>query len=156
MKRTQVGKLSANAIALLLMAASPAPARPLREAAQWQADFVAAVGRMSTAPNFVLITAVDARSGHAWTGCIIATMLVGAILRERGLPWSAEGIAAAQRIAAGSRDHRFVFRHANALANLGLDHLDARNDEACRLIRAGQAAFMDDRSGQVYPGTPSY
>src|SRR4051795_4804035 len=110
MRRTQVARLSSIAIALLLTAASPAPARPLREAAQSQADFVAAVGRMSTAPNFVLITAVDAGSGHAWTGCIAATMLVGAILRERGLPGTAEGIAAAQHIAARSRNLRFVFR----------------------------------------------
>ena len=156
MKRTQAPKLSAIAIILLLATASPAPARALREVAQSQADFVAAVGRMSTAPNFVLITALDAGSGHSWTGCIAATMLVGAILRERGLPGTAEGIAAAQRIAAGSRDHRFVFRHANALANLGLDHLDASNEEACRLIRAGQAAYMGDRTGQIYPGTPTH
>jgi hypothetical protein len=157
MKPTRARRIAGLATSLpaaLLLSLSAAASA--REGLQSQRDFEIAIARLSTAPSYVLITAVDARTGAERTGCIVAPFLVGAILQERRMPVSPTAIAEAQRIAAAALDHRFVFHRAAALRNLGLDRLDTRNEQACRLIRAGQAASMGDPGGgEVFAGYPA-
>ncbi len=49
-------------------------------------QFAAALANVSSSPSFVLITAIDGRTNESRTGCILALFLIGAIVREEGLP----------------------------------------------------------------------
>ena len=143
----------AHLLATGLLAACLAGSASARDVRQSQRDFEAALAHsLTTAPAYILITAIDARTGVERTDCTAAAFLVGALLREHGTPVSTASVAEIERAAGSSLDHRFVFHNEAALANLGWGYPNPRREEACRLIRSGQAAFMTDRSGQISPG----
>ncbi len=54
------------------------------KAAQDQEHYRQALSDHSTSPYFVLVTIKDDRTGTAFTGCINANFLKGAIFRELG------------------------------------------------------------------------
>jgi hypothetical protein len=87
---------------------------------QSQASFEAAVRNQSTAPPYVLITVVDARSEETRSICTTVNLLLGAIHREYGIQSDREGQVRAQQIALANKNHVFRFTTHEALANIPL------------------------------------
>jgi len=144
---------------------------------QSQASFEAAFRTISTSPQYVLMTAVDDKTGQARTFCTLSSFLLGAIDRE--------GVGPAVAVARASRDHVFHFRQQAALDNIrpdySADDLAAvrerfatmstealaerysrvygppmlprnrypRGAVACALIERGLSPHMEDLSGEV-------
>ena len=117
-------------------------------------QFVAAVENGSTSPSFVFATIVDGRSGTSKSGCLLAVFILGATHLERHIDYSDAGTAAVQAIVMSQRDHRFVFSNPRALWNVGFDHLETINADACRIIRGGHPAYLRDVTHQTVEGQP--
>lgn len=130
------------------------------KAAQDQGQYERAISEHSTSPLFVLVTIKDEKAGTAYTGCVEAPFLIGAIFRELGgtfaPPEEAEGRRAqnallqkAQETALRSHDHEFHFANPEALANVKLRYSDADLAEARNVVRSlGVRALT--------PRTPEY
>lgn len=114
---------------------------------QKQTQFRAALENQSTSPSFVLVTVVDGRSRAETTGCVFAPFLLGAIAKEKGITRT-EALAEAL----ARKDHIFTFSSPEALANLSLN--ESRYSPACAIIRSGEPAYMQDRTGQIRAGQP--
>jgi hypothetical protein len=75
---------------------------------------------MTTSPAYVKIVVVNARTGEEHPTCTTANFLAGAIHRQYGLGYDAEGFKRAEMLAMSAQDHRFVFSDASALQNIPL------------------------------------
>jgi hypothetical protein len=95
---------------------------------QSQASFEAAVRNQSTAPPYVLITVVDARSEETRSICTTVNFLLGAIHLEYGIEYDREGQVRAQQIALANKSHVFHFTTQETLANIPLHY--SQNDLA--------------------------
>jgi len=104
---------------------------------QSQTSFEAAVGNTSTAPSYVLITVVDDGSKTQRSTCTTANLLLGAIHREYGLEFDANGVASAKRIALANQSHVFHFSKAEALNNIP----SYFTDDDLRSVRSKLAAL---------------
>jgi hypothetical protein len=114
-------------------------------------QFEDALSNNSTSPSYVMITVIDGRTNQARQGCTFANLLIGAIIREKGL--APQSIEEARRIALATPGYTYTFFKPEALANIRFD--GAKNDLACAIIRAGHPAYMTDRNGQVREGQPN-
>jgi hypothetical protein len=110
---------------------------------QLQDQFEWAINKRSTSPGFVLLTAIDDRTGKSITGCTEAPFLLGAITRETGVSGDE-----ARQIALSNTDHVFHFSKQAALDNLAIDSSPAYQ-RACSAIRGGSKAQMADITGQI-------
>jgi hypothetical protein len=113
---------------------------------QLQYQFEWAVKNRSTSPGFVLLTAIDDRTGQSIAGCTEAPFLLGAIARETGVSGDE-----ARQIALSNTDHVFHFSKQQALDNLSIDRNPAYQ-RACSVIRSGSTARMNDIGGQISAG----
>ena len=116
-------------------------------------QFRAALTNSSTSPSCILITVQDVRNGSTRTDCTLAPFLLGAIHKERDLPYDSASERAVLDVALTTKDHFFSFRNPAALANITFDS-GLRYQRACELIRSGRRAFMSDRTGAVRDGQP--
>jgi hypothetical protein len=134
--------------ALSTLAAMACLAVPgLAAAGQDQQHYQKAVSDNSTSPYFVLVTITDDNSGTAFTGCVPANLLKGAIFRELGGDWgqpedaekrqTARAVMArADEIALKSTDHEFHFSNPAALANIPVQYTPDELAEARKLVQS--------------------
>lgn len=106
----------------------------------------------SSAP-FVLITAINGKTGEERTGCTTIGALTGAITIENRWPFDAAHRAAVEESVFARADRRFVFNRAEALAASGFQVM-SENEGACQFLRSGIPAYREDRSSQIRPGRP--
>ena len=106
----------------------------------------------SSSPSFVLITVIDGNTGSRTTGCVPAWALIGAIREEKGLAGDQAGRRAIEAEALSHEDHIFTFRNPKAITFFNFEN--PKYKQACDIIRLGEPAFMDDRSGQIRMGQP--
>jgi len=86
--------------------------------------FVEAIKNMSTAPNYVLITVLDTRTGARRVVCTEAPFLLGAIQQQLHITQE-ESIA----FALAQRDRTFQFSQPEALKNITPQYTDTILDE---------------------------
>jgi len=86
--------------------------------------FARALSNYSTAPNFVLITVVDDNTQKSSQVCTVGNFLLGAIHRERGLPYDNAGVKKARDIALSTTERVFHFSKADALKNIARSYDD--------------------------------
>ena len=92
---------------------------------QSEASFEAAIHNYSTAPSYVLITVVDARSATARSTCTTANLLLGALHREYDLEFDAAGQYKAEQFALANKSHSFRFTRQQAIDNVPLYFSDS-------------------------------
>jgi lipopolysaccharide export system protein LptA len=127
------------------------------EPLQSEAFFEAAIRNLSTSSDFVLLTAVDDRSGEAQTGCTLGRSLVSAIILESGLPhdtqhWHDSAQKAVQ-IALSNPSRIYHFS-----SDIGLNRLELNKYPkyryACTVIKRGGWVRMKDVTGALIVGDP--
>ena len=117
------------------------------KAAQDQQQYQRAISDNSTSPYFVLVTINDGVSGNAFTGCVSANFLKGAIFRQLGGDWGppedAERRQAAlatmrkaDEIALRSIDHEFHFSKQAALDDVRLQYTEDDLTEARQAVKS--------------------
>jgi len=92
---------------------------------QSQASFEAAIRNLSTAPSYVSIAVIDARSGTTRSTCTTANLLLGAIHREYGFAFDRVGTSSTEQVALSNLTHTFRFAQPQALANIQFNFSDA-------------------------------
>jgi len=124
------------------------------EAAQDQAHYRLAMTGRSSSPYFVLVTIKDDTTGSAFTGCVVANFLKGAIYRELGGEWDASAddekrkaelalLQKADEIALNSINHEFHFSKPAALANIPAHYTEDELAEARNIVQsAGVETFV--------------
>ena len=85
---------------------------------QMWALYVKALKNQSTAPNYVLITVVDSRTGTNRVVCTEAPSLLGAIHQEHELAYNEKGERKAMSLALAQRDRTFKFSNPEAIKNV--------------------------------------
>lgn len=83
--------------------------------AQSHADFVAAVKNRSTSPFFLKIQVTDLNTGSAYTTCVVASALSGAVHFEKREPYSQEGRQNVLNYILNNTSHDFSFFTREAL-----------------------------------------
>jgi hypothetical protein len=104
----------------------------------------------STSPLFVLITLRNARTGEDREACIPGPFLLGAIHRERRLPYDARGSAEALSIALSQHDRVFTFKRLDALRNVQPRYTPALLAEVRNKLSGGTVREL--LAGQNYDG----
>jgi hypothetical protein len=106
-------------IALAMLVSSCAQPRPVAvESRYTSAMFVRALENESPAPDFVLITVVDARDGTSRIICTEAPFLKGALHKEFDIPYDEAGEHRVHQLALETSDRVFRFSKPEALANV--------------------------------------
>lgn len=123
--------------ALILFAAmtSASASEPIQSSASYEA----AVRNASTSPGYVMVTIVDANSGREWTTCTTGNFFVGALHRQYGLAYDAEGISQAMALAMANTAHRFTFSVEAALQNVSPSY----TPEELAVVRARFASLSE-------------
>jgi hypothetical protein len=116
------------------------------ETLQPQAQFEAAIRNRSTSPNLILFTMVDDRTGDSWTGCTLAPLLLGAILKERDPQQQVISVQEAIQIALSNISHVFHFSKQSALDNLR-DIADGKYSRACGALKKDGCVQRQDLTG---------
>ena len=129
---------------MLLSGAGAAAALTLPQ--QSPAAFETALEDRSTSPEFVAVTVVNDNSGETISGCITASLFLGAMHKEYGLGYDRPSVDRVIAAALASGGRTFHFQHDEAWANMPAR---AWSQYACDIIASGQVARMADRSGQV-------
>jgi len=117
------------------------------KAAQDQQQYQRAISDTSTPHYFVLVTVKDDVSGNAFTGCVSANSLKGAIFRELGGDWGPSDDAdkrqaalaishRADEIALKSSDHEFHFSKRAALDNVRPHYTEDELIEARKAVKS--------------------
>ena len=101
---------------LILLATVPAGAG--QPSHYTDAMFRAAIANDSTAPNYLLVTIRDGRSGSSRLVCVEAPFLEGALHREHDLDYSESGRRRVRQLILASRDRVFTLSQPAALANV--------------------------------------
>lgn len=91
------------------------------EHTQSAASYEAAIGNLSTAPSYVMVTIVDANKGVELQTCTTANLLAGAMHFEYGLAFDAAGHKRATELTLSNTRHRFVFTQQTALDNVPIE-----------------------------------
>jgi hypothetical protein len=112
------------------------------ETLQPQAQFEAAIRNRSTSPNLILFTMVDDRTRDSWTGCTLAPLLLGAILKQQRTISVQEAI----QIALSNTSHVFHFSRQSALDNLR-DMADGKYSRACGVLKQSGCVQRQDLTG---------
>ena len=123
-----------------------------------QKSFEAAILNQSTSPLFVKIQ-VGGSTGTLSTNCVTANLLLGAIHREHGLPFTAAGTASASRLATTAPNATFRFGNPAALANLPdaptPDELEAAAQQAAKVPPGSVVTSLRDGDlSALYIGRP--
>jgi hypothetical protein len=126
----------------LLLSYSVSRASAEAETLQPQAQFEAAIRNRSTSPNLILLTMVDDRTGDSWTGCTLAPLLLGAILKQQRTISVQEAI----QIALSNTSHVFHFSRQSALDNLR-DMADGKYSRACGVLKQSGCVQRQDLTG---------
>lgn len=127
-------------VGVALIISSCAQTRPVSvESRYTSAMFVRALDNSSTAPDFVLITVVDARSGETRIVCTLASGLEGALHMEFGIPYDETGVRRVHDLALQQPDRIFRFSNPEALAHVSPDYSSKDLD----VIRAETASRSD-------------
>ena len=106
-------------LALAMTSASAVEPLSNSEPAQSQASFEAAIrNSYSTAPSYVLVEVVDARTESTRSTCTTVNLLLGAIRREYDLGSDKAGVSKAIEIAQSNKTHVFRFAKEDALNNI--------------------------------------
>ena len=93
-------------------------AQPRGSGGQMWALYVRALKNQSTAPNYVLITLVDKRTGSSRVACTEAPFLLGAIHQEHELAYDENGERKAMSLALTQQDRTFTFSNPRAIKNV--------------------------------------
>jgi hypothetical protein len=110
---------------------------------QDQAHYEQAVGAMSTAPYYVLVTLVDDTQKKSWTGCIPANVVMGAIHLELGIGYDAASLGRVRTVMFATKDRAFHFANPQALANVPMNtYTPADLDRARAYLRAHGTQFL--------------
>ena len=113
-------KLIDRVFSLALFAATACGFAHAETPVQSEASFEAAIRNHSTAPSYVLITVVEARSTVARSTCTTANFLLGALHREYDLEFDAAGQSRAEQLALEKGSHSFRFTRQQAIDNIPL------------------------------------
>ena len=113
---------------------------------QSPAAFETALEDRSTSPEFVAVTVVNDNSGETMSGCITASVFLGAMHKEYGLGYDPDSVDRVIAAALAEGGRAFHFRHDEAWASMPARYW---SQDACDIIARGQVARMADRSGQV-------
>jgi hypothetical protein len=92
------------------------------------AMFIRALQNSSTAPDFVLITVVDARDASARVVCISTPSLKGALHTEFGIPYDEAGERRVHELALKQSDRVFRFSKPDALRSVQIWYTQADLD----------------------------
>ena len=130
----------------LLLSYSVSRASAEAETLQPQAQFEAAIRNRSTSPNLILLTMVDDRTGDSWTGCTLAPLLLGAILKQQRTISVQEAI----QIALSNTSHVCHFSRQSALDNLR-DMADGKYSRACGVLKQSGCVQRQDLTGAFVP-----
>jgi hypothetical protein len=90
----------------------------------------------STAPNYVLITVVDNRTGKATLACTEAPFLLGAIHREREIAYDEKGCQRVMSLALARRNRTFKFSSPEAVRNVQPRYTRQQLEEMRELVKA--------------------
>lgn len=112
--------LTARILKALFLYAIALPAMAT-EHVQSTASYEAAIGNLSTAPSYVMVTIADANTGLERQTCTTANFLAGAIHFEYGLGYDHAGLKRATELALSNTSHRFVFTKQAALNNVSIE-----------------------------------
>lgn len=118
-------KFSTALLALIVTSVSAVEPLGKGEPVQSQANFEAAIHNDSTAPSYVLITLVDARTESARSTCTTANLLMGAIHREYDLGYDKASQSRAREIALSNKTHVFRFTKQDALHNIPVTYAES-------------------------------
>jgi hypothetical protein len=146
-KAAQAGTVVLH-VGLLCSLAAPAAAEPA--ALQAQAQFEAAIRNRSTSPNLILLTVVDDRTGESWTGCTLAPLLLGALLKESESQQPPVSLQTATQIALSNTSHVFHFSKQSALDNL-MPVIDGKYSAACEALKRNGCMRKPDLTGAFVP-----
>ena len=103
----------------------------------------------STAPLFVLVTLVNAKTGYERTACVDVPFLLGAIHIEYQLSYDEQGTSKAMTIALNQPDRRFSFKSDKARAN-------ARPMYAAELADSMREKLKGKSDAQLREGLETY
>jgi hypothetical protein len=126
-------------ISLLLAAtnvlASCVTPRPIPPVSRYsEAMFVRALDNDSTAPDFALITVVDAHDGKTQTVCTEASALKGALHMEFAIPYDDVGVRRVHDLALNQPDRVFRFSAPEALQNVAPGYTQKQLDRIRAMI----------------------
>jgi hypothetical protein len=99
-----------------------------------EAMFVRALGNRSTAPDFVLITVVDARDNSARVVCTGAPFVEGALHQEYDIPYDEAGVRHVHELALKQSDRAFRFSKPEALRNVQASYTEGDLDVVRSMI----------------------
>lgn len=100
---------------------------------------------LTTGSTFVLLTIVDDRSGHSWTGCMTAQSLIGAVRAENQLDYDNGSEARTRQIILDSTDHVFHFSRPKAFEYISMDAYDASDlKRARRFLRIRGVTSLEE------------
>ena len=118
---------------VLLMCAISAHAEDnLQSAASYEAAIHGSFTNITTSPAYVMITIVNANTGEEHLTCTTANFFSGAIRKEAGLEFDAQGSKKAEALALSNKEHRFVFSNEEAWRNIP----DVFSDQELADVRA--------------------
>ena len=138
-------KFSALLISLVIIIASAAGAVSESLPKQSQESFEAAVRNHSTAPPYVLITVVDARTESARSICTTVNLLMGALHLEYGIGFDKAGVSKVEEIALSNKSHKFRFTKQKSIDNIPVYYTDS--DLAEIRARLAQLSTEQIRAG---------
>ena len=122
-------------VAVAFVVSSCTQPRPAHvESRYTSAMFVRALANSSTAPDFVLITVVDARDESTRTVCTVAPFLKGALHIELGIPYDEDGRRQVRELALKQSDRVFRFSKPDALRNVQPGYTSRQLDSVRVLI----------------------
>jgi hypothetical protein len=143
---TKAAQALAVVLSVALLSYSVSRASAEAETLQPQAQFESAIRNRSTSPNLILFTMVDDRTGDSLTGCTLAPLLLGAILKERDPQQRAISVQEAVQIALSNTSHVFHFSRQSALDNLR-DMADGKYSRACGVLKQSGCVQRQDLTG---------
>lgn len=105
-------------LALLMFAAAAHAEGNLQSAASYEAAVRGSFVNLTTSPSYVMITIVNANTGEEHLTCTTANFFSGAIQKEFGLEFDAQGLKKAEALALSNKEHRFIFSNEEAWRNI--------------------------------------
>jgi hypothetical protein len=112
--------------------------------------FARALANQSTAPDYVLITVVDARDGAARIVCTAAPFLEGALHMEFDIPYDEAGEHRVHDMAFQQPDRVFRFSKPKALANVRPNYTQRQLEVIhASIAETTDAQLLDKRFVQI-------
>ena len=143
--RPIAGLLLALFLGLLTLGGSRAQAEG-KKAAYTEAMFQKAFENTSTAPDFILVTIRDGRSGEDSVRCIESNFLRGAIHEENGIGYDEAGSARVLAIALKHFQEPVTLKNRKALKNVTPRYTPEQLAAARKVLGEASAAQLRDRA----------